>query len=34
VKAGRVGRKAGRGVYEYPEQTTAQEKAPIAKAGD
>src|SRR6202044_1599873 len=27
VKAGRVGRKAGRGVYEYPEQTTAQEKA-------
>jgi 3-hydroxybutyryl-CoA dehydrogenase len=29
VKAGRLGRKAGRGVYEYPEQ-----KTPAAKAGD
>ena len=34
VKAGRLGRKAGRGVYEYPEQKQAQEKAPVAKAGD
>jgi 3-hydroxybutyryl-CoA dehydrogenase len=34
VKAGRVGRKAGRGVYEYPDQKPAQEKAPVAKAGD
>jgi len=30
VKAGRLGRKAGRGVYEYPEQKTS----PISKAGD
>jgi 3-hydroxybutyryl-CoA dehydrogenase len=34
VKAGRVGRKAGRGVYEYPEHKAATEKAPVAKAGD
>src|SRR5450755_2065519 len=34
VKAGRLGRKAGRGVYEYPEQMAAQEKTPAAKAGD
>src|SRR5499433_2292379 len=32
VKAGRLGRKSGRGVYEYPEQT--KEKEPAAKAGD
>jgi len=32
VKAGRLGRKAGRGVYEYPEQLPAN--APIAKVGD
>jgi len=31
VRAGRLGRKAGRGVYEYPEQKVA---APVAKAGD
>src|SRR6202142_1331153 len=30
VKAGRLGRKAGRGVYEHPEEKTA----PISKAGD
>ena len=34
VKAGRLGRKAGRGVYEYPEQKPTAEKAPAAKAGD
>src|ERR1700704_6559782 len=34
VKAGRLGRKAGRGVYEYPEQTAGREKMPTAKAGD
>jgi 3-hydroxybutyryl-CoA dehydrogenase len=34
VKAGRVGRKAGRGVYEYPEQTGASEKTPLARAAD
>ena len=34
VKAGRLGRKAGRGVYEYPEQKAAQERAPAAKASD
>src|SRR5271155_2155745 len=34
VKAGRLGRKAGRGVYEYPEQKTDQNKTPVAKAGD
>jgi 3-hydroxybutyryl-CoA dehydrogenase len=33
VKAGRVGRKAGRGVYEYPEQQGVK-KEPVAKAGD
>jgi 3-hydroxybutyryl-CoA dehydrogenase len=33
VKAGRLGRKAGRGVYEYPEQrqTPVLEKTPVAK---
>jgi 3-hydroxybutyryl-CoA dehydrogenase len=30
VKAGRVGRKIGRGVYEYPEQKAAEEKTPKA----
>src|SRR3984885_3064618 len=34
VKAGRLGRKAGRGVFEYPEQQPNQEKTPVAKAGD
>lgn len=34
VKAGRLGRKAGRGVYEYPEQKPAEEEPPVAKAGD
>jgi len=34
VKAGRLGRKAGRGVYDYPEQAPASEKAPVAKASD
>jgi len=34
VKAGRLGRKAGRGVYEYPEQKSAQETAPVSRAGD
>src|SRR5271155_2606256 len=34
VKAGRVGRKAGRGVYEYPEQKAEEKIAPVAKAGD
>jgi len=34
VKAGRLGRKAGRGVYDYPEQNAQQEKTPVAKAGD
>src|SRR5580698_2254044 len=34
VKAGRVGRKAGRGVYDYPEQKTEEKRAPVAKAGD
>jgi 3-hydroxybutyryl-CoA dehydrogenase len=34
VKAGRVGRKAGRGVYEYPEPTPAKEKRPVAKSAD
>ena len=32
VKAGRLGRKAGRGVYEYPEH--AKTSTPIAKVGD
>jgi 3-hydroxyacyl-CoA dehydrogenase len=27
VKAGRLGRKAGRGVYDYPEQTAGAPKA-------
>ena len=34
VKAGRLGRKAGRGVYEYPEQKAAPVGSPAAKAGD
>jgi 3-hydroxybutyryl-CoA dehydrogenase len=34
VKAGRLGRKAGRGVYDYPEQKAADQKTPAAKAGD
>jgi 3-hydroxybutyryl-CoA dehydrogenase len=34
VKAGRVGRKAGRGVYEYPEQTGASENPPLARSAD
>jgi len=34
VKAGRLGRKSGRGVYEYPEQNAAPGKTPFAKAGD
>jgi 3-hydroxybutyryl-CoA dehydrogenase len=33
VKAGRLGRKAGHGVYEYPEQKAAQ-PVPATKAGD
>jgi 3-hydroxybutyryl-CoA dehydrogenase len=32
VKAGRLGRKAGRGVYEYPE--LVEKKTPVAQAGD
>jgi 3-hydroxyacyl-CoA dehydrogenase len=32
VKAGRLGKKAGRGVYDYPEE---QKKAgPVARASD
>jgi len=34
VKAGRLGRKAGHGVYEYPEHKSAREKTPVAKVGD
>jgi 3-hydroxybutyryl-CoA dehydrogenase len=34
VKAGRLGRKAGRGVYEYPEQKAEKPEKPVAKAGD
>jgi len=34
VKAGRLGRKAGRGVYEYPESQAEAAKAPLAKASD
>jgi len=34
VKAGRLGRKAGRGVYEYPEQRAEPEKTPVAKSAD
>jgi len=34
VKAGRLGRKAGRGVYEYPEQQAAPQSSPAAKASD
>jgi 3-hydroxybutyryl-CoA dehydrogenase len=28
VKAGRLGRKSGRGVYEYPESTEAAKQVP------
>src|ERR1700752_2168110 len=31
VKAGRLGRKAGRGVFEYPAEKSAEEKAPVAQ---
>ncbi len=34
VKAGRLGRKSGRGVYEYPEQKIANEKTPVARVGN
>jgi 3-hydroxybutyryl-CoA dehydrogenase len=34
VKAGRVGRKAGRGVYEYPEVKVDGKRTPVARAGD
>jgi 3-hydroxybutyryl-CoA dehydrogenase len=34
VKAGRLGRKSGRGVYEYPEKSTAAGPKPLGKAGD
>lgn len=34
VKAGRVGRKAGRGVYEYPETKVDEKRTPVARAGD
>src|SRR5579863_5157510 len=34
VKAGRVGRKAGRGVYEYPEVKVDEKRTPVARAGD
>jgi len=34
VKAGRLGRKAGRGVYDYPDAKPVSEKAPLAKVGD
>jgi 3-hydroxybutyryl-CoA dehydrogenase len=34
VKAGRLGRKSGRGVYKYSEQSEQQEKSPTAKVGD
>ncbi len=33
VNAGRLGRKSGRGVYEYPEQSTRPEVAPPAQVG-
>src|SRR5271154_6057999 len=34
VKAGRVGRKGGRGVEEYPEGEGGQKKTAVARAGD
>jgi 3-hydroxybutyryl-CoA dehydrogenase len=34
VKAGRLGRKSGRGVYEYPEKKAADPPKPLGKAGD
>ena len=34
VKAGRLGRKSGRGVYEYPEKKTIDQPKPLGKAGD
>jgi len=34
VKAGRLGRKSGRGVYEYPEQQAPPEMAPSARVGN
>lgn len=34
VKAGRLGRKSGRGVYEYPEKKAADHPKPFGKAGD
>ena len=34
VKAGRLGRKSGRGVYEYPEQQARPEMAPSARVGN
>jgi len=33
VKAGRLGRKSGRGVYEYPEAAAAESKTPVEVAG-
>ena len=33
VKAGRLGRKSGRGVYDYVGEESTQEKAPAARAG-
>jgi 3-hydroxybutyryl-CoA dehydrogenase len=33
VKAGRLGRKSGRGVYEYPEAAAASEPALVSKSG-
>ena len=34
VKAGRLGRKSGRGVYEYPEQKARSQVAPSARVGN
>jgi len=34
VKAGRLGRKAGRGVYEYPGQAAVQKQAPTAQTAE
>ena len=34
VKAGRLGRKSGRGVYEYPEKKVGDQAKPLGKAGD
>ena len=33
VKAGRLGRKSGRGVYEYPQAAAAESKTPVEVAG-